>query len=322
MAQSFWESLIEDAPRDQVLPWLGGGTVESVSGRTWRLVGPTPPEYGWYVFRVASNRSATWAPSAELPPGLRPWPATGRGYLVGDRIVFDQARVDPDPAKLFAQTSPVHLIEPGLERFARASVGLAPGGGFVYIDALFPDGPEAAVLTAFQERLPSVAGVKGVTPALDLAFRFMSLGRDRAERRARERELLRLELERREAALRSIGTAVGRRVVAQTDFAAAARAALSLSGAELLDWRRARARAEVVVQYRLEGRRFECVVDGATLRVVDAGICLQDHDSGEKGDTWLTLESLPGVVAEARRRGLLHVFRHLDDDHDDEDNDD
>jgi hypothetical protein len=34
-----------------------------------------------------------------------------------------------------------------------------------------------------------------------------------------------------------------------------------------------------------------------------------DHRTGEKGDTKFTLESLPGVVREAEREGVLVVFR-------------
>lgn len=306
-----WEALIE-ASVDRALPWLGGPDVWSPTGRTWHLEGVWPPEHDWYVFRTASNRRATWDQAAN-PPGLRAWPASARGYLVGDRIVLDGARVDPDPAKLFDQTHRVFLVEPGLERFARATVGVAVGG-LIYLDMALPEGPELEVLGAFQDRLPSAGSIKGVTPALDLAFRFLSRERNRAEEAARERARLREETARREAALRAVGTAVGRRVVAETDFGAAAKAALALSGAELLDWRPSRTRGEVVVQYRLMQRRFECVVDRGTLQVVDAGICLTAHGSGVKGDTWLTLESLPAVVAEAERRQVLHVFRHVGGD--------
>ena len=61
----------------------------------------------------------------------------------------------------------------------------------------------------------------------------------------------------------------------------------------------------------LDGRRFECTCDARTLRIVDAGICLVDHRSGQKGDQYFTLESLPGVIQQAEREGKLVVFRRV-----------
>jgi hypothetical protein len=55
------------------------------------------------------------------------------------------------------------------------------------------------------------------------------------------------------------------------------------------------------VRYDYLDDRFVTVVDGETLRVVDAGICLAGHDDR------LTLESLPGVIAEAVRTYRLEI---------------
>jgi hypothetical protein len=52
------------------------------------------------------------------------------------------------------------------------------------------------------------------------------------------------------------------------------------------------------------------VVDRNTLQVVDSGICLTDHHTGEKGDAYFTLESLPPVVGQAMDEGVLVVYRH------------
>jgi hypothetical protein len=101
--------------------------------------------------------------------------------------------------------------------------------------------------------------------------------------------------------------------MAKLDFGAAAKAALAVGGAELLDWRDSRVAGEAVVQFRYLGRRFECVAQKATLRIVDSGICLVDHHTGFRGDTLLTLESLPGTIAQATREHKLVVFRHVDD---------
>jgi len=247
--------------------------------------------------------------------------------LVGDRLIPDNARVDPDPNKLIDQTFTVFIVERGLDRFARA-VTAQTHGGLVYIQQEFPQGPEAAVQGAYQDRKESVAHVFGVTPALDLAFRWVSLQRIIAEERQKELERIRVEEERKRAqeelmrqAMKDSGTGAGRRVLAQRDFNAAAKAALRLSGAELLDTRQSWNKREMVVQYRFRNRRFECVVDKNTMRIVDSGICLTSHTDGTKGDTWLSLESLPPVVTEAIDTGKLVVYRHVDGDHNDWDED-
>jgi hypothetical protein len=128
--------------------------------------------------------------------------------------------------------------------------------------------------------------------------------REEAERRARE--------ERRRELAERLGDGAGRRAMVPLDFAEAARAALAVGGAEYLDHRPSAQRGEVVVRFRVQKQRFECTCDEATLRIIDAGICLVDHETGERGDTYFTLESLPAVILEARRGGQLVVFRHVD----------
>lgn len=174
---------------------------------------------------------------------------------------------------------------------------------------------------AFQDRASNINHIAGVTPALDLAFRWITYQRERQEERRRELQRIREEEERKRAeeerlreAVQQGGTAAGRRVLARTDFEAGAREALRVSGAELLDVRQSHNRREMVVQYRFQQRRLECVVERDTFRVVDAGVCLTDHATGQKGDTFFTLESLPGVIAEAMRLGKLVVWRHVDPD--------
>jgi hypothetical protein len=240
-----------------------------------------------------------------------------RGYLVGDRFVSETARVDPDPEKLADQTAPIYLVEEGLDRFAFVEAAfLNEPAGMIYKQELFPLGPEDEVRRAFIDRKESINDIAGVVPALDLAFRFATRQRQLLEERRAELERIRQEEERRERAVRNMGTAAGRRELAAEDPEAAARAALRVSGAELLDVRNGRNRREMVVQFRFQNRRFECVAQKDTLRIVDSGICLTDHRSGEKGDTYFTLESLPGVILEAIQGGRLVVYRHVDDDYD------
>ena len=78
--------------------------------------------------------------------------------------------------------------------------------------------------------------------------------------------------------------------------------ALSHTGAQLVSWRR-QGGGQAVVRYRVAGRRFECVIDTESLRIVDAGICLDGADEE------LNLSSLPSAVREAVESGQLHVLR-------------
>lgn len=248
------------------------------------------------------------------------------GYLVGDRLVPLDAAVDPDPGKIAVQAERVHLIEPGLDRFVLVSAGRpSEDGPLVYIQQEMPLGPEDGCLNAYLDVKDSVAHVKGVTPALDAAFRMAHWQRVEAERRRAEiAEQLRLEEEaRRKEELRQemlgrLGDGAGRRATAAIDFEAAARAALAIGGAEYLDHRGSTRNNEMVVRFRVNRRRFECTCDKNTLRIIDSGICLSAHgddddfEYGTKGDTWFTLESLPSVIAEAERDGKLVVYRHVD----------
>jgi len=316
-----WKDLL-DSGSERVFPWYGFRRIHDAQ-RTWTISGSLPPEHGWFLFDVGGGRDATLKSREPQPADLH-WAGNqprARGYLVGDRFIPDNARVDPDPAKLVQQTLPVHCCEGGLERFARISAARDRDGLLVYVGQEFPEGADAEAIKAYQDRVESLDHIAGVTPALDLAFRWTTYQRKQAEERRRELERLREEErvrqereERIREAMRSAGTAAGRRVLATHDFETAAREALRVSGAELLDTRQSFNKNEMVVQYRFQQRRLECVVERRTLRVVDAGVCLTDHDTGVKGDTFFTLESLPGVIGEAMRLGKLVVWRHLDGD--------
>lgn len=309
-----WRDLLAPEHETIVLPWLGGNSLRSAS-RTWTLAGRAPREHGWYVFKI-EGRTAHLSGPAEAQPDLLI--GQERGYLVGDRLVPDGSRVESDPKQIATYSEKVFLLEPGLDRFARVCAGrVYKDGPLVYKQPEMPLGPEDDVLTAFLDNKPSVLDIKGVSPALEAAFRLESWQRDETQRRRVELERLRREEEarrekeaRRKQLVEQLGDAKGRRDLAKVDFAEAAKAALRVGDAELLDHRKHVQRGEWVVKYRLDGRRFECVCDD-NLRIVDAGICLIDHDTDERGDTFFTLESLPGVVREAIRIGRLVVFRHV-----------
>ncbi len=297
-----------------ILVWLGGRTLRRGS-RAWTIEGRFPVELGWYSFSVqARSAKLRWSHDVAAPD-MESLGHEVRGYLVGDRIVPDGVRVDPDPSQIAEHAEPVALLDPSLPRFVRVVAGrVSEDGPLVYKQQDFPMGPEDAVLEAFLERRAAVDGIPGVVPALDAAFRMESWVRGEVERRRaeieeerRRQEEQRSVKERRERLARELGTAEGRRRMAVADFGAAAKAALSLGGAEYLDHRRGYREGELIVTFRLLARRFVCSCDARTLRIVDAGICLTDSRTRVKGDTLFTLESLPPVILEAERLRVLHV---------------
>lgn len=307
-----WKDLLQTGDETLVAPWVGGRSLRS-GDRSWTLQGRTPPAPGWHTFKL-ENRKARWQGATDAPMGVLKDQV--RGYLVGDRLVPDGVRVDQ--SNLATSSERVHLIEPGLDRFVRVVAGrFYEEGPLIYEAPEFPLGPEDEVLEAFEDQKPNVNAVAGVPPALDMAFRLESFRREETERRRREEqerrereEQERLAAERRQHLIETLGDGTTRRAHAAENFEEAARAALAIGGAQYLSHRESAHQGEMVVRYRMLDRRLECTCDRNTLRIIDSGICLTDHATGEQGDTFFTLESLPSVVREAERDGVLVVYRH------------
>jgi hypothetical protein len=308
-----WRDLLQTGDEKVTLPWLGGGTLYSAAQR-WSIEGRHPKEYGWFMFKTSNREARVEGPAAPQPDLLQ---HSVRGYLVGDRLVRDDARVDPDPRRIVEFSEKVFLLDDGIDRFARVRAGrINKEGPLIYQGLEMPLGQEDQVLEAFLDQQTSVTTIMGVPPALDAAFRMESWQRAEAERRRielerirREEEEKRQKEERRKELVKKLGDGEGRREMALHDFDAAARAALAVGGATFLDAKKLR-HNEWAVRYRLDRQRFECVCN-ERLRIVDAGICLIDHDTNEKGDTFFTLESLPAVVQQAQRERRLVIFRHV-----------
>lgn len=308
-----WRDFISNDGEVETLPWTGGGSLHS-SERVYKLRGQ-PPEHGWYRFKI-EGKHASDPVSVESCPELLKQPIAG--YLVGDRLVPDDTRIDPDPTKIVDYSQKVYMLPEELDRFARVRAGrIYPEGPLIFLELAFPLGPEDAVMNAYLDDQKAVHEIPGVVPALDAAFRMESYRREQAEmrrqeiarRRAEEAERLRQEQLRKEL-LERLGDGAGRRAMAQAgDFSEAAKAALKVGGAFYLDHRKGIRGGEWIVKYRVDGQRLECICD-TNLHIVDAGICLTDHDTEEKGDTYFTLESLPSVVREAVRQNKLVVWRH------------
>jgi hypothetical protein len=317
-----WRDLLSSAKVILIYPWTGGRRLR-VDEMAWALVRETPKEHAWTRFACNNNRTAVFDGPAD--PNLGSLKFITTGYLVGNRLVPDHARVDGNPLKIAEQTEEVFLIEPGLDRFVRVSAGRTfEDGPLIFKNQEFPLGPETEVLNAFLEQ-KTITAVKGVSPALDAAY-WMEVWqrqlawrrREENERRLREEAEKREKEERRQKLVEQLGDGHGRRTMAQIDFGEAARAALAIGGAVYLDHRTATRKHEMVVKFRLENRRFECVCDDRTMRIIDAGICLNAHydddefEEGTKGDSFFTLESLPMVIQQAQRERKLVVFRHVD----------
>lgn len=322
-----WRDLLQKDDERIVVAWVGGRSLCSLD-RRWKIEGALPPEHGWYEWRIKS-RTAELVGTATNIDGFSIGDLTyGRsphrsvGYLVGDLFVSDQdGGKIKNPDALMKRFERVHLIEDGIEHFARVSVArFWDEGPYVFVREEFPLGPEDEVIAAYLDRLSTLDNIQGVVPALDLAWRMKVWHRSEVERRRAE-EAARREVARREAEAarlrdekmakvrETLGDGEIRRQLALEDFEAAARAALTVGGGEYIEHRRGRRRDEFIVRYRVDGRRYECVCD-QTMHIVDAGICLQDHDTGEKGDTYFTLESMPGVTRAAMAEGAA-IWRHV-----------
>lgn len=308
-----WRDLLTVKEEDFCAPWLGGRKVQ-VGQRVWTITGQLPEEHGW-VFFTNNGRTATRKMTNAVAAPV--FVETKSGYLVGDRFADDHLQGHAPLRLLLRQLEPVHLVEQNLDRFARVGVGRTYADGpLIFIGEAFPFGPEPDVRRAFEDELPALDQVKGVPPALEAAFRLETFQRAEATRRRAElaaqaaAEQARQAAEARRAELATqLGDAAGRRRMAAVDFTEAAKAALAVGGATYLDHRLARA-GEYAVKFRFRNRRFECLCDDQ-LRIVDSGICLTDHETGEKGDRRFTLESLPAVIAEADDDGKLVVYRHV-----------
>lgn len=305
-----WRALLQTAPTRVSYPWAGGRHLV-VQVRRVEIVGRLPREPGWYDFDVGHTAQLV-GPGASDPDALR---FVARGYLVGDHVVSRQLAERgfcPKCALFSGRTchrcgaagvpiERVHLSD-ALPLFTLVSAGrIEEGGPLIFRQEELGSGVEDEVRTAFETR-GTLDDIKGVPFDLRLAFDLHSRHRDEVEARRRAAELR-----------RAVGVAAGRRALAREDYETAAKEALRVGGAQLLGVRKSPVAGEWFVRFTVDGRPIEAVAD-QDLRIVDAGICLVAHgddeyEEGTKGDRWFTLESLPDVVREAVRRGLLVVLR-------------
>lgn len=309
-----WQDLLQKPDERIVLPWLYSqrDLLIGDAGRSWTINGKRPRESGWYEWKIVGRR-VEWIEGEPKTALDTDGGTQALGYLVGDRFVRDMGGGYTLTMQALSELPRVHLIPDGVDRFEHMGVREICNNLFCLAPA-FPLGPEDEVRTAFLDERTSITDIKGVPPGLDLAFRMESWRRAeikrleaKATQKRLEEEAKQAAEERRQALAKQLGDGAGRRELAKVDFATAARAALQLTGAQLLD-HRSLGRGQYEVRYRLDGERLACVVDEA-LNVIDSGICMVDHRSGIKGDTRFTLESLPSAIIEARDDNKLVIFR-------------
>ncbi|WP_434388005.1 hypothetical protein [Melittangium boletus] len=291
-----------------VLPYFGGAHVDLPTRRL--RVSTPPPSPGWWRFEI-QGRTATARAPAE-PEGLEGLPLV-RGHFWSDRLVHTRAQAEP--VRLLPEDAP--------PRFSPVRARRWHDGTLVYEALDFEDEAEGIARERWEAR-GTLADVRAVSASLRAAF-----GYARVETVARTLGIRFVPAEVRgqvlavaetgdaaaEARLRALarersrGGASPWTVSAPLDRPTEARPeprvrhALESAGARLLDLR-ARGSGVWEVTFGFMGERFQSLVEGDTLGVVDAGICL----AGE--DRRVTLDSLPSVIREAIEEDVLVITRH------------
>jgi len=296
------------APPDPiVLPYFGGSRVEAADRRL-RLAEPVEP--GWWRFRVEGRRAVALEPAE--PVDLSDRPAVRGHHAAG---------------WLFASGRDIHRIAlpPAEEPAPLARVtGRVWHSGDLLLDSIdFEDEAEEAARRALEEG-QGIAEVRGVSPSLRAAFGFAladSVGREldvpispreaggrvqqlaAGGREAATGLLRELAEERRqsdvEARAREIRARMRERRGDPVDLADAA---LDAAGARMLGCRKIGG-GNLEVRFQLDGERFVTIINGHSLQVLDAGICLAGADRE------LTLDSLPSVIREAIETDRLNITR-------------
>jgi hypothetical protein len=291
---------------EEIWPYYGGPFVETPNRRL-RVAGSVEP--GYWRFAV-TGRVARPVDPAEAPD-LSHLPAV-RGHAVAGYVAITGGR-----AERLALGPPDEPLP-----FAPLVARRWPSGELLFDTWDFESGVEEQAREAYESG-STLADVKGAPAALRAAFGYAVLLRTAAEEGvparpaearahlasladegppAARRILAQLQAERARERRLAPGPARAERAQGSTERAQTSRAAEALhaarAGVRGLRWL---ADGMLEVRYDLEGERFVSIVEGATLRVVDAGICLSGHDRD------LTLESLPSAIREAARTGQLNI---------------
>ena len=263
--------------RDETLrlPYFGGHTVCD-DKRIYRLR-HAPDSPGWYAFATAGRFLEI---RERIDPEPEAWTLESlHGHFARNLLITNDRQ-----ERLYG-------IEDGIARFAPVRADVWFDGKLWFRGEEFETEAEMVVRDAFEDE-HGIVGIKGVTPSLAQAFLLESAQRELA-REAVLRAAQAAERAEQERQLAEWQRTIEGRIAS----------ALAHTGARLVDWRDD-GQHEAVVRYRLDARKFECVVNKNSLQIVDSGICLDGTDDE------LNLSSLPSAVQEAIETGQLHVYRH------------
>lgn len=292
-----------------VLPYFYNSWCVHTPDQRLNILGDRPQQDGWYSFETRGRNAKLLDPIPTIPNYsiLNRLP-TSHGFLLGNKVWIQGQR---DPA-------PIRLVPENIEPMAHILVAELNYQS-IFKDLAVSDSPWAEVLANAEMGNTSIDHIPDVPAALQNVFqlfcdqkrrveenrrRIAELARQRREEEERETERLRSEQQLRQMG----GTATQRRLLARTNFELAATAALQVGNAQYVSHRQSG--NDMIVRFRLNYYLYECVCD-QQMRIIDAGICLTDEITGERFDELLTLESLPPVIAEARRNNVLHIYRRV-----------
>lgn len=321
-----------------VLPYFGGSRVDAADRRLHLHVEKDAAiEPGWWRFVIDGRRAIPQERAEAVDLGALPamrghWVS---GYVVASGRELGRIALPPEeePAELarvmarrwysgelllesvdFEDDAELEARRALEDRRALGDVkGVVPSlrAAFAYAlgTAVARELRVPVTLRELAPRLVAIAdgGADAVRARLDelvaerrAALAAVEARRREAEAAARERARL-AELGRRQQELRSVATQARERVRHGTPCQRA-EAALDDARARMRACRRVGGNLDVT--FDIDDVRIIATVDGTTLQVYDAGICLAGSDRE------LTLDSLPSVVREAIEDGTLNITRH------------
>lgn len=284
--------------RRQVLPYLGGAFVRSPA-RRYRVMGRIEP--GWFQFRLEGGEA--WALGPASPEGLEGLPKV-RGYLVGSWFFGGRVR------------GRLHLAPGSSPELAPCVARRLPGGFWIFDAFELSEEHEEQAREALDEGRSWSAGGVALREAYGFALLWRlcrRLGvpatpwglRDQLAEAAARGKQGAFDLLTPSASLAPLHGVD--EVPVGGDDEALVGPVLAGSGARLLGVRLLGGDL-LEVRFRFLDRAFACLVERGSLRVVDAGLCLDGRDGR------LSLASLPAVLREALAAGKVIVTRRVPTD--------
>lgn len=277
-----------------VLPYLGGGFVRSPA-RRFRVLGRLAP--GWYRFRVEGAEAI--ALEVAEPEGLEQLPST-RGYLVGTWFFAARVRCQ------------LHLTpqEPSLDLSPCVARRL-PGGAWLFDHLALLEEHEEKARDALDEGASWPAGSESLREAYGFALLWRLCRRlgIPATPWGLRGQLTQVAATGKQGAFDLLAPCVSLaplhgvdEIPPGGDDDGLVEPVLAASGAVLLGTRRL-GDDLLEVRFRFLERSMACVVERPSLRVIDAGVCLDGRDGR------LSLACLPSVLREAITAGKVVVTR-------------